>query len=163
MRIALIVATDLDGVIGRDNDLPWRLPADLRRFRKLTMGKPILMGRKTHDSIGLALPGRRNIVITRQLDYRAAEGCEVVHSFEAALEAAGEDTEEVMVIGGAAIYAEALPQADRLYLTTVQAHVEGDTYFPELDLARWSERSREECPADDKNSYSHLYRVLDRA
>jgi len=135
LGVSLIVAAAANNVIGHAGKLPWRLPEDLRRFRALTMGKPIIMGRLTHESIGRALPGRRNIVISRQSGYRAA-GCEVVATPAAALDlAAGAD--EVMVIGGGRIYQQMLPLADRIYLTRVQAEPEGDAYFPVLDDARW--------------------------
>ena len=112
-----------NGVIGRENRLPWRLPADLRRFKSVTMGKPVIMGRKTYESIGKPLPGRSNIVVTRDPDYRAP-GCQVVHSLEQALEA-GAGHAEVMVIGGAKLYRQALGRAQRMYLTLVRAEVEG--------------------------------------
>ena len=122
-RIALIAALAENRVIGRKNRLPWRLPADLRRFKSLTMGKPVIMGRKTYESIGKPLPGRSNIVVTRDPDYRA-QGCQVVHSLDQALEA-GAGHAEVMVIGGAELYRQALGRAQRMYLTLVRAEVEG--------------------------------------
>jgi dihydrofolate reductase len=128
MKLALIVAMDEQGMIGKENDLPWRLSADLQYFKRITMGKPILMGRNTHESIGRPLPGRRNLVITRQADYQA-EGCEVYTSIESAL-AACADQEEVMIMGGASIYEQTLDLAERLYITQVHAVVEGDTHFP---------------------------------
>ena len=125
MKQAIIVATDQQGLIGRDNDLPWKLSADLQYFRRVTMGKPLIMGRNTHESIGRALPGRKNIIVTRNKEYQA-EGCEVVHSVADALLAA-QGAEEVMVMGGASLYEQLLPQADSLYLTLVQATLTGDT------------------------------------
>lgn len=157
--ISFVVAMARNGVIGKDNQLPWRLPADLRHFKTVTMGKPIIMGRKTFDSIGRPLPGRTNIVVTRDPAYRA-EGCVVAHSIEAGLAAAG-DAEEVMVIGGADFYRQLLPRTDRIYLTLIDAEVEGDTWFPELDPARWHERSREDHVADADNPYPYSFIVLE--
>jgi dihydrofolate reductase len=140
-RICLIVALAANRVIGRNNALPWRLPADLKRFKALTMGHPVLMGRKTHESIGRPLPGRRNLVITRNRDYRAA-GCEVVHSLADAIAACG-GAQEIFVIGGAELYREALPRAQRLEFTEIRAEFEGDATFPEFSMARWRETARE--------------------
>jgi dihydrofolate reductase len=158
--ISLIYASDEQGLIGRDNDLPWRLPADLRHFKRTTMGKPLIMGRKTHESIGRPLPGRLNIVVTRQVDY-TAPGCTVVHSIDAAREAAA-DAEEVMVIGGADIYRLFLPVADRLYHTEVHETFDGDVFFPDVDRSAWVEVSRDAHPADDRNPYAYTFVVLDR-
>jgi len=130
MIISLIVAVAENGVIGRENRLPWHLPEDLRHFKRVTMGHPVIMGRKTHESLGRPLPGRRNIVITRQPEYAAA-GCEVVHSLAGAL-ALCSGADEVFVIGGAAVYGEALPQASRIYLTRVRTAASGDTRFPPI-------------------------------
>ena len=146
VRISLIVAVAENGVIGRDGDLPWRIAADLKFFKETTMGHPIVMGRKTHQSIGRALPGRTNIVITRDPDF-AGEDIAVVADLEAAFAAAGE-ADEVMIIGGAQIYELALPSADRIYMTEVHIAVDGDTRFPELDPARWRETARVDHPAD---------------
>jgi len=138
-RISLIVAMARNRVIGRDGALPWHLPEDLRHFRELTMGKPIVMGRLTHESIGRPLPGRDNIVVSRNREW-SVPGCEVVGSLDAALERAallaGADG-EVMIIGGARIYAAALPRAERIYLTRVEDDIDGDTRFPELDTGVW--------------------------
>ncbi len=128
MKIAIVVAMAANRVIGRDNQLPWHLPADLKHFKQLTLGKPVVMGRKTYASIGRPLPERTNIVVTRDRDYEAP-GCVVVHSLDEALAAAGEAA-EVMVIGGAGIYRQVLPRTDTLYLTEVHAEFEGDTLFP---------------------------------
>lgn len=147
MRISLIVAVAENGVIGRDGDLPWRIPADLRFFKETTMGKPIVMGRKTFESIGRALPGRTNIVISRDSSF-AADDIVVVGDLEAALVVAG-DVPEVMVIGGAQVYALALPRADRIYLTEVHAAPVGDVGFPELDPGVWRETSRTEHGSED--------------
>ena len=128
-------------VIGAGNRLPWHLPADLQRFKRLTMGAPVIMGRKTHESIGKALPGRRNIVVTRRPG-ASWDGCEVAGSLDAAL-AAARNAPEVFVIGGAELYAAALPRAYRLYLTLIDADYPGDTLFPEFDPADWRETARE--------------------
>jgi dihydrofolate reductase len=161
--IALIVALAEDRVIGKDGGLPWRIPADLKFFRSVTMGKPVLMGRKTFASIGRPLPGRRNIVLTRDPGFRPA-GVTVVTDIDAALaeatSAAGDG--EVMVIGGAQVYAAALPSARRLYLTEVHASVAGDTYFPVLDPSRWAERSRERHRQEQPLPLDFSFVVLER-
>ena len=150
-----------NGAIGVGNRLPWRLPADLKRFKALTMGKPILMGRRTHESIGRPLPGRTNIVLTRDPDY-TAPGCRVVHSLHQALEVVG-GAPELMVIGGARVYEQAMPLAERLYLTRVRAEVAGDTHFPEYQAADWVELEREEHMADDANPHAFEFVVLERS
>ena len=151
---------DSNGVIGKDNELPWHLPADLQHFKKTTMGKPILMGRKTWESIGRPLPGRTNIVITRDSDYQA-DGCVVVNSIDAAMTAAaGQD--EVMVIGGAELYRQVLPRADTLYLTRVHASVDGDTVFPGLNAADWQEAERSDQSANEKNPHDYSFIRLER-
>ncbi len=139
--LALIVAWARRAVIGRDGGLPWHEAEDLAHFKQTTLGHAILMGRKTHESIGRALPGRRNLVISRQAGY-AAEGCEVFSSLQAAIEAARETDEEPIVIGGAAIYEAALPQVTRMFVTFVNRDVEGDTFFPNHDPDDWRETSR---------------------
>lgn len=149
-RLALIVAMARNRVIGRDNELPWHLPEDLRHFRQLTMGKPLVMGRRTWQSIGRPLPGRPSLVVSRDPAF-AAEGAEVFANLSAALERAGVLAEqagvgEIMVIGGAQVYAEALPRAARLYVTEVHAEVPGDTWFPAFEGADWQELAREEYP-----------------
>jgi dihydrofolate reductase len=161
MRIALIVAMAENGVIGCNNQLPWHIPADLRHFRTLTMGKPIIMGRKTYESIGRPLPGRDNIVITADSLYEA-DGCQVVHSIDQALAAAG-SCQEAMIIGGANLYRQTLEKADRLYLTLVKAEPQGDTWFPEIELQQWREVERETHEADGNNEYDYDFVVLDRA
>ena len=160
MKIVLVAAMDRDGLIGRGDALPWRLPADLRHFKSLTMGKPILMGRRTFESIGRPLPGRHNIVVSRDPAFRA-EGCTVVRSVQEALEAAA-GSEEVMVIGGAQLYAQLLDRADRMYLTLVHAEVEGDAWFPEFDRGQWREVGRDDFCADQDNEYDYSFIVLDR-
>jgi dihydrofolate reductase len=159
--ISLIVAASMNNVIGAKGDLPWRLSADLKRFKELTMGKPIVMGRKTYESIGRPLPGRKNIVVTRNPDFMA-EGCDVVSSVDAAVEAAG-DAEEIMIIGGSHIYEVFLPRADRIYLTRVQAEVEGDAYLPEFGNDDWHETAAEEHRADETNDYDVIFSIFERA
>ncbi|MCG9079866.1 dihydrofolate reductase [Laribacter hongkongensis] len=135
--LALIAARARNGVIGLDNRMPWHLPEDLAYFKRVTLGKPVVMGRKTFESIGRPLPGRLNIVVTRNPDWQAA-GIQVAHSLDAALAlAAAAAPEEIMLIGGAELYRQALPQADVLYLTEIDAEFAGDAFFPEVDLARW--------------------------
>ena len=164
--LSVIVAAARNGVIGRNNALPWHLPEDLRYFKRVTMGKPIVMGRKTWESIGRPLPGRTNIVITRRPDY-AAEGARVVSSLEEALSLAEDialidGTDELLVIGGAEIYKAALPLASRLYLTEVQADVPGDAYLPAVDWVQWREVSRESFAASETNPYDYSFVVYER-
>ena len=155
MKLSLIAAMAKNRVIGANNRLPWHLPADLRNFRRLTMGKPIVMGRKTFDSIGRPLPGRTNVVITRNRRYRA-EGCVVFHSIDAALQQL-RCHEEVMVIGGASFYEQLLPVADRLYLTLIDQDFAGDTFFPRFDASRWHQIECRDFPADgDTAGYRFL-------
>ena len=161
-----MVAVASNGVIGRDNALPWRLPEDLRYFKRTTLGKPVIMGRKTFESIGRPLPGRPNIVVSRSIDWTAT-GVTVVDSLASALAsgqalAASSGAEELMVIGGAQIYASALPLASRLYVTEVHAMVDGDTWFPPLDPADWQEIAREEHPATADNPYPYAFVVYER-
>ena len=163
MRISLILAMAQNRVIGRDGDLPWRIPGDLKYFKQTTLGKPVVMGRKTWDSLGRPLPDRPNIVITRDPDF-AAEGARVTHSLDQALELASSliDDGEVMIIGGAQIYRQALPLAGRIYLTEVHLNAEGDTVFDDLDRAAWREISRQDISAEgDIPAYSII--VLDRS
>jgi dihydrofolate reductase len=160
MKIAIVVAMAANRVIGRDNRLPWHLPADLKHFKQLTLGKPVVMGRKTYESIGRPLPERTNIVVTRDRDYEAP-GCVVVHSLEEALAAAGEAA-EVMVIGGAEFYRQVLARTDTLYLTRVHAEFEGDSVFPELNAAEWREVARTDCEPDEKNPWPYSFMELKR-
>lgn len=147
--IVVVAAVARNRVIGSAGDLPWRLPADMRRFKAITLGKPMVMGRKTFDSIGRPLPGRRTIVVTRDPAW-AAEGVETAPSLEAALALAGTgDPEEIVIAGGGEIYAQALPLADRMRLTWVEAEPEGDAMFPAFDAADWQETARERHPAED--------------
>lgn len=161
MRLAVIAAVARNGVIGRDGGLPWRIPADLKFFKTTTMGKPMIMGRRTFESIGKALPGRTSIVVTRRPDFAAA-GVEIAADVDQALAmAAATGADEAMVIGGGEIYAAVLPRADRLYLTEVNLDAEGDVYFPPFDRAQWREVSREDHPADgDTPAFSFV--VLER-
>jgi len=160
MRRSLVVAMASNRVIGRDNALPWRLPADLAHFKKVTMGHPIVMGRRTHESIGKALPGRQNIVVTRNRAFQAP-GCTVVASLDDAWQAAGE-ADEVCVIGGTSLFEETLPIADVIHLTEVQADVQGDTYFPQFDRREWREREISRQPADARHAYPIRILELER-
>ena len=162
MIISLIVAMDEEHGIGRQNALPWRLSKDLKRFKALTMGHFLILGRKTYLTIGRPLPGRKIIILTRDPDY-AADGCRVVHSLRQALElaqAAGEN--EVFVGGGGEIFVQALPLADRIYLTQVHASLECDVFFPELVTGEWIEQERSFYPADERNQYPSTFRLLAR-
>jgi dihydrofolate reductase len=145
MRLSAIAAVAANGCIGRGNALPWRLPADLRRFKRLTLGHTLIMGRRTYESIGRPLPGRTTVVLTHRRDY-APEGVRVAHSLEEALELARGD-EEIFIAGGAELYRQALAQVDRLYLTRIERDYEGDTFFPEVDLSRWRLVAQESHPA----------------
>jgi dihydrofolate reductase len=163
MMRSIIVAAAENGVIGRDGQLPWRLSADLQRFKQLTMNHAVLMGRKTYESIGRPLPGRRMIVITRQNDYKA-DGVEVAHSLDEAYRRAAEPSEtEAFIIGGAEVFREALPHADRIYFTQVGATIEGDVYFPQFDRAGWRLVFQEEHPADAKNEYPFTFQTYEQA
>ncbi|WP_444996591.1 type 3 dihydrofolate reductase [Aliikangiella sp. IMCC44359] len=153
--ISLIAAMAKDRVIGKDNQMPWHLPADLRHFKTITMDKPIIMGRKTFESIGRPLPGRKNIVISRQISYQA-EGCDTANSIEAAIELVN-NVKEIMIIGGGFLYSQALPIANKLYLTFIDLTVDGDTQFPEYEQLALTEIKREAFQADDKNPYSYEF------
>jgi dihydrofolate reductase len=157
--IALIVAMGTNRVIGRENRLPWRMPADMKRFREVTMGKAVIMGRETYESIGQPLDGRHNIVLTRDRQYDA-EGCSLAHSIEAAIQLAG--VGEIIVIGGARVYEQMLPLAGRIYLTLIDAAFEGDTYFPPILKGAWQTVSREIYAADEKNPHNYAFLVLER-
>ena len=159
-RLALVVAYTRNRVIGRDNAMPWHLPADLRHFRALTLGHPILMGRKTHLAIGRPLPGRRNLVLSRQPGLSLA-GVEPVASLAQALAACG-DAEWLYVVGGAEIYQLTLPQAQRLHVTEIDADLEGDTWFPRIDMALWRETASVLRPADADNAYALRFVTLER-
>jgi dihydrofolate reductase len=159
--ISIIVAMAENHVIGRNNELPWRLPADLQHFKALTVGKPIVMGRKTWESLPGLLPERLHIVLTGDSDY-VAEHCLVVHSLQEAMEAVG-DASEVMIIGGSKLYQQFLPLAHRIYLTLVHAEVEGDSLFPDYDESRWKEVARESHPSDENNPYPYTFLTLRRS
>ena len=166
MRLSLIVAVSENGVIGRENALPWHLPGDLKRFKAITMGKPIIMGRKTFESIGRPLPGRVNIVLTRDAKF-SHDGVETAQDLAEALRVAQErsgrpENDEAMIIGGAGIYKLALPSAHRIYLTEVHMTVSGDTYFPDIDRRDWSETVREEVVSETADSCAYSFVVLDR-
>jgi dihydrofolate reductase len=158
--ISLLVAATENGVIGRDNGMPWHLPDDLKHFKALTLGKPVLMGRKTFDSIGKPLPGRTNLVLTRATDW-AAPGVTVVRDLEEAIRASGA-APELVVAGGAQVYALALPRAARIHLTRIHAVIEGDTRLPELDPDCWQETACESRPADARHAYALSFITLDR-
>lgn len=157
--ISLIWAMDINRVIGRNNRLPWRLPADLAYFKRLTTGHTVVMGRKTYESIGRPLPNRHNVIVTRNPAFKA-DGCTIVHSLEEAWRAAGED--EVFVIGGAGLFAHALPAADKLYLTQIHHAFEGDVFFPEIPYDEWRLVSREPGVKDDRNPYDYEFLVYER-
>jgi dihydrofolate reductase len=160
-RISFVVAVSRNGTIGRNGGLPWHISTDLKRFKAITMGKPLIMGRKTWESLPKKpLPGRPNIVITRQKNYRA-EGAIIVADIPAALAVAGQ-VEEVCVIGGGEIFDMFLPQTERIYLTEVDLEVDGDTFFPPLDPAQWTETAREIHPQGVNDSAGFVLRVLDR-
>lgn len=160
MTTSIIAALANNNIIGNNNQLPWRLPADLRYFKAKTIGKPIVMGRKTYESLGKPLKDRRNIVVTRDLSFIAA-GCEIVNSIEEALQLT-QNVEETMIIGGATIYAAALPYSNRMYLTFIHQDFQGDTYFPQWNNNEWREIQREEHAADTENPYAYSFVILER-
>ncbi|MBE9568869.1 MAG: type 3 dihydrofolate reductase [Proteobacteria bacterium] len=160
MIISIIAAMDRNRLIGNKNELPWHLPADFAHFKAVTMGKPIIMGRKTYESIGRPLPGRVNIVLSRNPDIHF-EGVSCVSSFDDAL-AVVPDSDEVMVIGGSTIYEMLMPRVDRMYLTYVDAEFEGDAWFPEVDEAIWFESASQAFLADDKNRYDCRFVTLEK-
>lgn len=160
MKISLIAAMANDRVIGKDNQMPWHLPADFQWFKQSTMGKPIIMGRKTYESIGRPLPGRANIVISRNPEL-TIEGVQCVASIEQAL-ALVESHSEVMIIGGGSIYEACLPRADKLYLTFIDADIEGDTQFPDFNQFAWQQVHDSSYSADEKNQYDMKFVILER-
>ena len=160
MKISIVVAHSANNVIGKDGGLPWHLSEDLKRFKAITMGKPIIMGRRTCESIGRALPGRQNIVITRQADF-IAEGCDVVSGINEALQIAG-DADEVMIIGGGNIYSQFLSTTTRIYRTRIEATIDGDTFFPELDAADWQLVESESFARNSDRELEFVCEVLDR-
>lgn len=160
MRLSAIVAMSKNRVIGKNNLLPWYLPADLKHFKEITLGKPILMGRKTFESIGRPLPGRLNIVITRNINYKAP-GCVVMYSIDAALASISEN-EEAFIIGGAALFSQLLPRIERLYLTIIHEDFKGDAFFPEINENEWREIESSHHEPDEKNLYHFSFITLDR-
>ncbi len=166
LTIALVVAIGSDGVIGNDGGLPWRLSSDMKRFKTDTMGKPVIMGRKTYAGIGKPLPGRDNIVISRDPDFKAP-GCDVVTSLEQAFEVAesragASGASEICVIGGGEIYRQSIDRADRLYVTHVDGRFDGDTHFPEIAPEEWAVQSRQSFPVGEKDSHATVYTVYQR-
>ena len=161
MRLTAVVAATENDVIGRDNGMPWHLPADLAHFKAITLGHPVLMGRRTFEAIGRPLPGRRNLVLSRSPDF-TVPGVDVVHTLEAAIAAAG-DVPELMIIGGAALYTLALPRTGRVHLTRLHMTLDGDAHFPALPESQWREVSRSpRRPADERNACDMTFLVLER-
>ncbi|MGE7759810.1 dihydrofolate reductase [Peribacillus sp. NPDC097895] len=159
--ISLIVAMDQNRVIGKNNQLPWHLPADLQYFKKVTMGHPIVMGRKTFESIGRVLPGRENVIVTRNQDFKA-EGCVVLHDILQIKTYADDSDKEVFVIGGAEIFKEIMPVTDRLYITEIHETFEGDTFFPLINEKEWDKISSIQGIMDEKNRYAHDFIILQK-
>lgn len=160
--ISAIAAMAENRVIGKDNKMPWHLPADLKHFKATTSGHPVVMGRKTYESIGKPLPDRTNIILTRDLQYSAPD-CVILNSIETALSMANElDMDEIFIIGGAEVYRQLLPVTQRVYLTIVHHNFDGDAFFPELKADEWQEVSRERHTADDKNKYDYSFVVMER-
>ncbi|MCX7710896.1 MAG: type 3 dihydrofolate reductase [Clostridia bacterium] len=157
--ISMIWAMGKNRLIGRDNQLPWRLPADLANFKRITTGHPVIMGRKTFESLGRPLPGRKNVIITRNKDL-SIEGCEILHSVEEACRLA--EKQEVFIIGGAEIYSKFLPHADKLYITEIDESFEGDTHFPEFNMDEWVLTSKVKGDKDEKNPYDYYFLVYER-
>ena len=160
MKLSVIVAVSSNHVIGYKNQLPWRLPADLKYFKQVTMGHPIVMGRKTYESIGRPLPGRTNIIITRQENYEV-QNCIVVHSFEEAMSLCREE-DEVFIIGGAEIILQSIQLVDKIYLTRISGVFAGDTFFPEIDHTQWSEIQRQDFEPDEKNAWPYSFIIYER-
>jgi len=160
VKISIIVAVATNNVIGRDGELPWRLPEDLKRFKQLTSGKPVIMGRLTYESIGKPLPDRKNIVLSTRNGLKI-DGCDVVDTPDAAIRLA-RGAEEVMVIGGGGVYSQMLPMADRIYMTRINATVDGDTFFPELNDNEWQVVDRVDFPADASRQFGFSFVTLDR-
>ena len=160
MTISIIAAVAENNVIGKNGQLPWHLPADLMHFKNLTMGHHIIMGRKTFESVGKPLPGRTNIIISRQNDLKEAN-CIVVHSLDEAIKYIVEDNEP-FICGGAEIYKQAFDIADKMYLTRIHEEFDGDTFFPEINMNVWAEKGREDFEPDDKNKYAYSFCVFKR-
>lgn len=161
VRISIVAALARNRTIGRDNTMPWRLPEDLKRFKRLTLGHAVIMGRKTFESIGSPLLGRNNIVLTRSRDW-APSGCVVAHTIESAL-AAIDESQDAFVIGGAQIYALAMPFARRLYMTEIERDFDGDAFFPEFDRSRWRETSRERHASGGPEGFDYAFVVYERS
>ena len=159
-EITIVVAMTRNRVIGRDNAMPWHLPADLKQFKRVTMGKPIIMGRKTFDSIGCALPGRTNVVLTRNNNW-SSPGVEVFGSLSQAI-ANFPDEPELMIIGGATVYQQALPLATKIILTEIDLECEGDTFFPDINESEWKRKSQHRCLKDESNQYHYRFVELVR-
>lgn len=164
--LSIVVAAAQNGVIGLDNAMPWRLSTDLKRFKALTLGRPVIMGRKTWDSIGRPLPGRKNIVITRDTSF-SPDGADVAHSLDEAIRLASEESslsggQEICVIGGGEIYAQAITRADTLHITRVLADIAGDTRFPDIDPAQWKRVSTQHFPAGERDSHATRYEIYQR-
>ncbi|MFD1707214.1 dihydrofolate reductase [Siminovitchia sediminis] len=159
--ISFLWAQDENGLIGNQNKLPWHLPADLKYFKKITMGHPIVMGRKTYESIGKPLPGRTNIILTTDLSYQA-EGCLIFHTKEELLDWIDNDKSEVFITGGSEIFKLFMDQADRLYVTKIKGVFKGDTYFPDINWEEWRLLSSEKGPKDDKNPHDYEFQVYER-
>lgn len=160
MDISIVVAMSSNAVIGRNGGLPWHLSADLKHFKSITMGRPIVMGRITHESIGRPLPGRENIILTRDDNYKA-EGCTIINDLND-ITSRFSEVEEIMIVGGSQLYAEILPLAKKLFITEVHAELEGDTYFPEFDRRQWREIERQAFKADEKNDFDYSFVVLNK-
>jgi len=161
MKISLIVAMASNRVIGLNNKMPWHLSADLKRFKHITMGSPILMGRKTYESIGKPLPGRTNIIISRNLSY-SQEGCLVFNDLTTALKTISESADEVFIVGGSDLYKAIMPMADTLHITLINRDFQGDTLFPEIDFNEWLEVSREDIKDDPQVSFSYSFLTLEK-
>jgi dihydrofolate reductase len=161
MRLSLIAALTPARVIGKNNQLPWYMPADLHYFRQVTLGKPVIMGRKTYESIGKPLPGRKNIIISRNKDFSAPPVCQVFDSLSTALQSLSAEP-DVFIIGGGEIFAAALPQADFLYVTFIETDIAGDAYFPAWEANQWQEIWRKNHGSDDKNPYPYSFVVLEK-
>jgi len=166
VQISMIAAIDKNRLIGNGPHIPWKLPADLKHFREMTIGKPVVMGRKTFETLPRPLAKRKNIILTRNKNYKAPKGCLVAHSVEDIITTINEmyddDSTELMICGGAPIYAAFLPHATRLYLTQIHATFEGDVYFPEFDWNAWQESERTDCEPDEKNPYQYSFLVLEK-
>ena len=162
MKISLIVAMASNRVIGLNNQMPWHLSADLKKFKKITMGSPILMGRKTHESIGKPLPGRTNIILSKNQEYRQG-GCLVFNDLETALKKGCESAEEIFVIGGSDLYEAILPMTDAIYLTIINREFQGDAFFPDIDWNDWTEVEREDIKSDPDVTFSYSFLKLERA